>query len=65
MAICASTSVREAHDRGYEVLVLGDACAEGDALSHAAALASFQLENGLLATVAPAAAFIAALGRLP
>ena len=64
-AICVSTSVREAHDRGYEVLVLGDACAEGDALSHAAALASFQLENGLLATVAPAAAFIAALGRLP
>lgn len=62
-AICVSTTVREAHDRGYEVLVLGDACAEGDEASHAAALASFRLENGLFATVATAGAFIEALGR--
>ena len=60
-AICVSSTVREARDRGYEVLVLGDACAEGDEDSHRAALASFRLENGFFATIATAEAFVAAL----
>ena len=63
-AICVSTTVREASDRGYDVLVLGDACAEGDPAVHAAALESLKLEDGLFAAVATSADFVAALGSL-
>jgi nicotinamidase-related amidase len=61
-AICVSTTVREASDRGYDVLVLGDACAEGDPAVHQAALESFMLEDGLFAAVTGADAFVQALG---
>lgn len=60
-AICVGTTVREAHDRGYDVLVLGDACAEADAAMHEAALAMVRLEGGLFGAVATVEAFATAL----
>ena len=60
-AICVSTTVREASDRGYDVLVLGDACAEANPAAHEAALESFMLEDGLFAAVTGAGAFVQAL----
>ncbi|MDG2481489.1 MAG: isochorismatase family protein [Alphaproteobacteria bacterium] len=60
-AICVSTTVREASDRGYDVLVLGDACAEGDPAMHDAALKTFMLEDGLFAAVTNTDAFVEAL----
>ena len=60
-AICVSTTVREASDRGYDVLVLGDACAEGNTAMHEAALETFKLENGVFAAVADTAAFVDAV----
>lgn len=62
-AICVSTTVREASDRGYDVLVLGDACAEGDPAMHRAALETFMLEDGVFAAVTTADAFVYALAR--
>jgi biuret amidohydrolase len=53
--------VREASDRGYDVLVLGDACAEGDPAMHDAALKTFMLEDGLFAAVTNTDAFVEAL----
>jgi len=64
-AICVGTTVREAADRGYEVLVLGDACAEGDAEVHRAALEMVKLEGGILGAVAQTDDFLAALAALP
>lgn len=60
-AICVNSIAREATDRGFEVLVLEDACAEPDPAMHEMALAVLRNEGGYLASTAPSAAVCAAL----
>lgn len=44
--VCVSTTVREANDRGYRCVVLGDCCASYFPEFHAAALAMVQAQGG-------------------
>ena len=59
--VCVSSTAREAADRGYSVLVLGDCCAEPDRENHLMALRLLKIEGGYLATVADSRAFLAGL----
>ncbi|MEL6316753.1 MAG: isochorismatase family cysteine hydrolase, partial [Pseudomonadota bacterium] len=54
--VCVHSTVRDATDRGYECLVVGDACAATDAANHDAALATIATEGGVFGAVASAAA---------
>lgn len=59
--VCVTSTAREAADRGYGVLVLGDCCAEPDPQRHRMALELLQIESGYIATVGESDAFLAAL----
>jgi nicotinamidase-related amidase len=49
--ICVHSTLREAVDRGFECLTVGDACAAGDPAIHAAMLACIDGEGGILGRV--------------
>ncbi len=49
--ICVHSTLREAVDRGFECVTVGDACAAGDAGIHAAMLACIDGEGGILGQV--------------
>ena len=57
--VCVHTSLREAHDRNFQYLLIGDACASGDAYAHAAAVHMVTVEDGVFGAVATAADVIA------
>ena len=59
--VCVTSTAREANDRGFNVLVLSDCCAEPNAREHDMAISLLQIEGGYLATTAPADAFVASL----
>ncbi|PLZ00630.1 cysteine hydrolase [Burkholderia sp. WAC0059] len=59
--VCITSTAREASDRGFNVLVLGDCCAEPDPKDHDMAMHLLQIEGGYLATTATSADFIAQL----
>jgi len=50
--ICVHSTLREAVDRGFECVTVGDACAAGDPSIHAAMLACIDGEGGILGRVA-------------
>lgn len=60
--VCVTSTAREACDRGYGVLVLGDCCAEPDTANHRMALALLQIESGYIATVSTSGEFLDAVG---
>lgn len=62
--VCVSSTAREACDRGYNVLVLEDCCAEPDPVNHELAIKLLQIEGGYIAAVATADAFVAAAQQL-
>jgi nicotinamidase-related amidase len=49
--ICVHSSLREAIDRGFDCVTVGDACAAGDPAIHAAMLACIAGEGGILGKV--------------
>jgi nicotinamidase-related amidase len=58
--VCVHTTMREANDRGYECLILGDCCGATDAGNHDAALKMVKMQNGVFGAVSTSAAFLEA-----
>jgi biuret amidohydrolase len=61
--VCVHTTVREANDRGYEVLVLSDCVQSYFPEFHRVALAMISAQGGIFGWVAPSAELLAALHR--
>lgn len=59
--VCVSATVREANDRGFEVLVLSDCTAATSYERHLATLETFRMQGGLFAAVAHSADLLDAL----
>ena len=59
--VCVSTTMREANDRGFECLVLGDCCGATDRSNHDAALRMVTMQGGVFGAVTTADCLIAAL----
>jgi nicotinamidase-related amidase len=59
--VCVHTTMRDANDRGYECLILGDCCAATDTGNHAAALKMVTMQNGVFGAVSTSSALIEAL----
>lgn len=58
--VCVHTTMREANDRGFECLILGDCCGATDIGNHQAALKMVTMQNGIFGAVSTSAAFIEA-----
>ena len=56
--------MREANDRGFECLILGDATGATDAGNHEAALKMVQMQGGVFGAVSTSGALIEALQTL-
>ena len=59
--VCVHTTMRDANDRGYECLILGDCCAATDAGNHAATLKMVTMQNGVFGAVSNSSALLEAL----
>jgi nicotinamidase-related amidase len=56
--VCVHTTMREANDRGYECVILGDCCAATDAGNHQAALKMVTMQNGVFGAVSTSTALL-------
>ncbi|MFT6907453.1 MAG: nicotinamidase-related amidase [Oleiphilaceae bacterium] len=59
--VCVTSTAREATDRGFNVLVLSDCCAEPDQSNHDIAIRLLMIEDGYIATVAHASMFLSSM----
>jgi len=59
--VCVHTSLREANDRGYQGLLLAEACGAVEQGLHDWAVRSVLVEDGVFGSVATVEAFVAAL----
>jgi biuret amidohydrolase len=59
--VCVHTTMREANDRGYECVILGDCCAATDPGNHTAALKMVTMQNGVFGAVSTSSSLIEAL----
>jgi biuret amidohydrolase len=59
--VCVHTTMREANDRGYECVILGDCCAATDPGNHAAALKMVTMQNGVFGAISTSSSLIEAL----
>ncbi|ETN83286.1 isochorismatase family protein [Necator americanus] len=62
--VCVTSTAREASDRGLNVLVISDCCAEPDPLEHEMAIRLLQIEGGYIATIASTVDFVASVNTL-
>ena len=60
--VCVHTTMREANDRGFECLILGDCCGATDYGNHLAALKMVTMQGGVFGAVSDSAKLLA---RLP
>ncbi len=59
--VCVNTTVREANDRGYRCIVIGDGCASYFPEFHPAGLAMIKAQGGIFGWVADSDAVLAAM----
>jgi nicotinamidase-related amidase len=59
--VCVHTTMREANDRGYECVILGDCCAATDPGNHEAALKMVTMQNGVFGAVSTSGKLLEAL----
>ena len=59
--VCVHTTMRDANDRGYECVILGDCCAATDKGNHAAALKMVTMQNGVFGAVSTSSALLDAI----
>lgn len=63
--VCVHSTLREACDRNFQCLTIGDACASGDAYAHNAALHMIGVEFGIFGALTDTAAVLEGLAKLP
>lgn len=61
--VCVSSTMRDGNDLGFDCVLVGDACAAGEAHLHEATLEGIKMEGGIFGAVADTAAVLAALGK--
>src|SRR5579871_5110038 len=62
--VCVHSTLREAHDRNFQCLLIEDACGSGDAYAHAAAVHMVTVEDGVFGAVATATDVIEGLEQI-
>jgi biuret amidohydrolase len=62
--VCVNTTVREANDRGFRCVVLGDCCASYFPEFHEAALAMVKAQGGIFGWVSDSARLLRAAGEV-
>lgn len=62
--VCVHTTMRDANDRGYEVMLLADCCAATLEANHLAALQMVKMQGGVFGTVGYSSDWLEALNQV-